>query len=81
MATTLREIIAIQICEATSGGEGVPGIHRCDCMLSGWTTECADMLKAADGALAAIGCGFGNSHITPEQWPIQSYAEDEETTP
>ena len=76
--TTLREIIAIQICEATSGGEGLPGIHKCECRLKGWTTECVDMLKAADGALAAIGCTRGDSMVAADQWPIRAYAEDGE---
>lgn len=51
---TLRERVAIAICQATSGGEGPEGVHQCECAAEG-KTDCADMLRAADAALAVAG--------------------------
>jgi hypothetical protein len=48
--TTLRERVAIAICDTTSGLEGPPGMHECECKPDG-VTECADMLRAADAAI------------------------------
>ncbi len=51
--STIRERVAIAICNATSGLEGPAGIHPCECAPEG-RTECVDMLRAADEALAAV---------------------------
>ncbi len=50
-----RDAIAIAICDATSGGEGPRGLpgKECECKGSDMT-KCADMLRAADGAIAAL---------------------------
>jgi len=53
--TTMRERIAIAICDETSGGEGVAakGVHPCECKDCG-STGCVDMLKLADVVLACL---------------------------
>lgn len=63
-----RERIAIAICCATSGGQGPPGVHECDCKDSG-KTECPDTLAAADGAIFVM---MGGTIPIPEEADAQA---------
>ncbi len=64
---TLQEALAIQVCEWTSGGEGTPGMHVCECA-TGDRKVCDQMMRAAQAALLVLDCAEFSDNDTKRQF-------------